>query len=485
MKKFCLVFSFLPNLVIAQSLFPAEQQRIIADTSDDWSYHVAKPFAPQESIPSLLMKNAAVQKISDDTLHDYPYIAQTMLSQAIYRRDVSEIKRLLDIYQNAPSPDEILILYAQGKIALLESNYEVAIKYFRQIIGQHPDLNPVRIELAIALFHDQQNSAALNQFEKAGSVQNLPTAVRHLIATYKDALLKRNTWHINGHFYYDYNKNVNNTSYTRQIEDTSYYKMPSMLPQSANGIAYGLSVARDFNLINSHYLRLENDLSGKEYWDNKDFSEITNRFSLGYTYKKANATLSILPFYEKRWLAGSSYAKTQGIRIEGNYWLSPQWQVSSAFEYGKNRYTLSQVQDGYTQLLSTTLLWLPNPKQFFYLGVDFNREKTLVRQYSSDTKSVRLGWGQEWEMAGLSTRTSLTYAKRDYKAEANLGGLLPLGKVRSDKVYGAQLTVWKRDWHLFGLTPKVRFFWRKHDSNLPSLYSYTNKGVQVLVEAQF
>ncbi len=88
-------------------------------------------------------------------------------------------------------------------------------------------------------------------------------------------------------------------------------------------------------------------------------------------------------------------------------------------------------------------------------------------------------------MAGLSTRTSLTYAKRDYKAEANLGGLLPLGKVRSDKVYGAQLTVWKRDWHLFGLTPKVRFFWRKHDSNLPSLYSYTNKGVQVLVEAQF
>lgn len=113
--------------------------------------------------------------------------------------------------------------------------------------------------------------------------------------------------------------------------------MPSMLPQSANGIAYGLSVARDFNLINSHYLRLENDLYGKEYWDNKDFSEITNRFSLGYTYKKANAILSILPFYEKRWLAGSSYAKTRGIRIEGSYWLSPQWQISSAFEYGKNR----------------------------------------------------------------------------------------------------------------------------------------------------
>lgn len=54
MKKLCLVFSFLPNLVIAQSLFPVEQQRIIADTSDNWSYHVAKPLAPQESMPSLL-----------------------------------------------------------------------------------------------------------------------------------------------------------------------------------------------------------------------------------------------------------------------------------------------------------------------------------------------------------------------------------------------------------------------------------------------
>lgn len=114
-----------------------------------------------------------------------------------------------------------------------------------------------------------------------------------------------------------------------------------------------------------------------------------------------------------------------------------------------------------------------------------NRERVKVRQYSSDTNAVRLGWGREWQTFGLSSRVGLSFSQRDYQDRAKLGGFLDLGKVRSDKVYGVNLTLWKRDWHWLGITPKLQLSWRKHDSNLPTLYSYSDRNVNVVLESRF
>ncbi|OOF47348.1 surface lipoprotein assembly modifier [Rodentibacter trehalosifermentans] len=79
------------------------------------------------------------------------------------------------------------------------------------------------------------------------------------------------------------------------------------MPQTAHGIAYSLSLGKDFNLGNRYYLAFENELFGKSYWDNHDYDDIYNRTSLGVRYKTAQSTLSLLPFYEKRWYGGESY----------------------------------------------------------------------------------------------------------------------------------------------------------------------------------
>ncbi|MGY4680018.1 surface lipoprotein assembly modifier, partial [Ursidibacter arcticus] len=38
---------------------------------------------------------------------------------------------------------------------------------------------------------------------------------------------------------------------------------------------------------------------------------------------------------------------------------------------------------------------------------------------------------------------------------------------------------------LFGITPKLQLSWRKHDSNLPTLYAYTDKNINVIFETRF
>lgn len=460
----------------------------LANTADDTEQklqHVAKPEVPQKALPDISHESA--QKVVDITeaelLQNYA-LTQHLLSEAIYSRQADILSQLLAIYRKFPERDRILEKFAQAKWYGLNEQYSPAIALYRDILAEKPDLNAVRIELAILLFQTKQDTAALDQFNKAKSVENLPAPVASLIEVYSNAINERDSWQFGASVYYVSTKNVNNTSDAPEIENTGYVKGDSMKPRAAQGFGFSADISRDFNLFNSHYLSLENNTYGKIYWNSHPDDDISNRTLLGYSYKTASGQFRLLPFFEKRWVGNQSYRRTRGIRTEWNYWFNPNWQLSTALEYGKQNNYDGTAQDGITKLASATLLWLRNPQQFFYIGSDFNREDVLVKQYSSDTKSVRFGWGQEWNLWGLSTRLNLSFTKRDYKDIAKLG-FLSLGKVREDKVYSTSLTLWKRDWHLFGITPKLQFSWKKHDSNLPTLYSYTDKNVNLVFETRF
>ncbi|QPB43328.1 surface lipoprotein assembly modifier [Rodentibacter haemolyticus] len=444
---------------------------------------VAEP-EKREAVVSLLGQNEQPIHFSEADLRSNPKLTQQLLGQAIYSREPAMIEKLLAIYKTFPENDRTLVQFAEGKFAALTGDYGTAVSVYREILAERTELNPVRIELAIALFHDKQNTAAEAQFQKALSEPNVPAQVRQLINAYLEALQSRDEWNISLFAHYVRDTNVNNTSSNRNIEDTGYVKNNDMMPETAHGIAYRFNLSKDFNLWGRYYLALENDLYGKSYWDNHEYDDFLNRTSLGLRYKTAKSTFSLLPFYEKRLYGNESYQWSNGARLEYSRWLNPNWQLSTAAEYAKNRYFDSRSQNGNTRLLSATLVWARTPQQFFYLGGDFNREKTWVKQYSSDTKSLRLGWGQEWGK-GISSRLGFGISQRQYKDYAVLGGLIPLGKIRKDKIYSAHLTLWKRDWHLFGITPKLQLSYRKQDSNLPSMYSYDRKNVNLVFEKDF
>lgn len=471
MKKFPLLF-FFPTLLFAQD----------PNSTPSQIEHIAKPTsAPLQ----LAVEQSSRHIFNEAELRANQALTEKLLSQAIYTRQLTNMEKLVIIYQDFNQIDPILLRYAQGKIALLKGNYSQAIREFRTILAKQPELNTVRIELAIALLHDQQTNAASEQFDKAKSAENLPYKVQQLIEQYQQYLEKKQAWKFNFSAHYVRDGNINNTSKQTEIEHTGYVKQPNLLPQTAHGIHYSFGLQRDFDLLGSHYLSFDNQTQGELYWDNHDYDEITNRALFGYAYKKSHQTTRVLPFYEKRWKHHQSERWTNGLRIEHAHWLSSRWQLATAFEYGKKRYFDQHIYNGNYKLASVTLLWLRNPQQFFFIGTDFNRDKTVLKQHSSDTKSLRFGWQQEWQTLGLSSRLTLAYTDRHYKDTAVLGGKLNLGKIRHDRVNSINLTLWKRDWHWLGLTPKLQLGYAKHHSNLPSLYAYTDKNANLIIESRF
>ena len=257
-----------------------------------------------------------------------------------------------------------------------------------------------------------------------------------------------------------------------------------MMPKSGKGFSFYFGLERDFNLKNNHYLRIENSLFAKSFWNNHHNDDLINRLSVGYVNKSNQRSLAVLPFYEKRWYGGKQYKDNKGLRLEYDYWLNPNLRTINALEYSKQYYKDYEQLDGNNKLFSTTLFWIRKPEQFFFGGFDFFAERSGEKQFSSDFKNIRIGWGQEWSY-GISSRLSLAMGQRKYKSEAVIGGLIPLAKKRDDKEYNVNLTLWKRDWHVLGITPKLNYQWQKTDSNIPSMYSYSKNLFMLIFEKSF
>ena len=277
---------------------------------------------------------------------------------------------------------------------------------------------------------------------------------------------------------------MNNTSNDRHIESTGFVKNDDMLPQSAHGFAYYFDAQKNWNIAGSHYLHFANNLYGKNYWDNHDYDEITNRTYLGYQYQNAKYKLALKPFYERQWLGGHRYNWANGARAGYSLNFSKNWQISTSLEFSQPRYFTQADRNGTIKLASVTFIWQPSDKGYYYLGSDFIRETTRVKQYSNDMKALRIGWRQNLGYA-IASQINGSIALKQYKDFASLGGILPLNKIRRDKIYSLNLTLWKQDWQYFGFTPKVQFRWKKQESNIPSMFSYSEKYVQMLVEKDF
>lgn len=457
---------------IAVETQPLPNLRVARDRPDD---------TPEVDVPEGAIQWSAEEL--ESALRSDEEQTKQLLNQAIFQRRWDVVERLYPIYRDFEQKDEFLAKYAEAGLARHQGELSKAIRLYREMIAERADLTPVRLDLAISLYEDKQRVAARDQFDKVLS-DAPPEQIEQVVYQYIDALNQQNTWSFSGGLNYLKEDNINNVSKERRIENTGFIKGDQMMPRSGKGLSYYVSVSRDFNLHNNHNLYLENSLYGKSYWDNHDYDDITNRLTFGYVYQDRKNKVGVLPFYEKRWYGNKQYKDNVGLRLEYNRWLTPNLQTINAVEYAKQKYKDNKRLDGHTNLYSTTLFWLRNPQQFFYTGLDHYTERTGIKQYSSDLTSVRVGWGQEWG-AGISTRLALSMGERKYKDKAVLGGLIPLNKVRKDKEYNVSVTVWKRDWHFLGITPKINYNWRKVSSSIPTMYSYNKDRFMLIFEKTF
>ena len=463
-----LVLFLSSSLLLSSFSFATEKSPKPRDERFDDQLEFAKPsLSSANPQVSDKRKDKHTLSITKEELSKHPDLIVRGLITAVSQNNGEAVQLLLPLYQNLSKQDPFLLEWANAINAREERRFSEAVTRYRTLFSQGSTILPLRYQLAQALFLNNDNEAAKDQFQKLRAEQVSPESIV-MIDQYLSALNRRDQWKFRGGLSFLNESNINNApKASTRIGNWNAWER-----ESATGFSYFAEAEKKWSLSHNYFAQFSIEGRGKYYWDNKKYNEFNGRVGAGVGYQTARFEISLMPFTERRWYAGGAsgnesmkqYSKNSGARLDLTYWLNEKWQISTALEYGEQRYNTRKHLNGNNYLWSNTLSYFPKSGQFWFVGADYNRENTRDEDNAYQRKNLRLGWGQEWGW-GISTRISLAYARRTYKG-ADLFNIR-----QKNNEYQSAVTLWHRDLYFWGITPKITWSYQRVSSNHP-FYSY-------------
>lgn len=466
-------------LSFALSAYAFANERVIAvdnHSVDDLSLSRRLAVGVQEgvSLPEYPLQPLLLTKAE---LANQPDLLLGAYVTALKANDMATVETLLSLYRTLAEPDPMLLQWGEAILALKRSDFSQAIDLYRELIAKQPDAQAVRLQLAIALLKNRQNEAAYSQFEKLRN-ERLPSELAALVEHYLLHLQKQDRFQFFVGANYLHEANVNNAPKAgTKINGFT----PSSQPEKAEGISYLLNMHKTWSLRRGWFSEFETEFNGKYYWQNGKYNELSIRNLVGTGYRNAKIEWKMSPFFEQFLYAGGEQAKSDrlhrhskqfGLEMNIGYWFAHHWKMQSRIEYSQQGYhhSVRHNANGVNIATNQTLSYLPNSRQSWSIGLDYLHKQARWKANSFHRYGMRLGWSQEW-LKGISSHLQLSYAQRHYQmASAKQADRFApefFKVAQKNHEYGINLTLWQRNLHWQGITPKVTWAYQKVSSNNP------------------
>lgn len=403
-------------------------------------------------------------------LKSHPEEFEVLLGNLLKQADAESLEELLPLYKQVPNYDPSVLDWGNAIIAAKKGNLDEAVRMYRKINAQLPEVQILRFQLAMALFYNRQFVAAESEFQRLRSEAKTDGDTQ-VINKYLDAINQQGSWDFNASVSYINDNNITNApKQGTQLDLGNGSAITYTSPrESGQGLDVSLYGDKKWLYDNKIFTALHLNGYGKYYWDNKKYNDITAGVGVGVGYQNSTTEVELSPFYNKRWYGQgisdddglSSYTDTTGVRLSLNQWLSPKVRYQGLASYSKSDYIdRYDYNDGEDWFLANTAVYFPNGLQFWTVGVDYATKTAEDNSVAFKRPGVRVGWGQTWPK-GYTTQVNLGYAERNYDEEDFFG------IKRENKEYTAGITAWNRAFSVFGLTPRLRWDYSKITSNSP------------------
>lgn len=380
----------------------------------------------------------------------------------------------------AEDPSSTDALFLMGEMNSRQGKFAQAIPYYRKILVDHPDVVRVRLDLARALFETGEDDQAEYNFHLALAEGDLPDTVIDHIERYLAIIRSRK------HFVWDINvglapdTNINTAAAANHV---TIFGLPFTLsPQARQQSGVGLTVTLDgeyrVDLTPDVRWRTGALLYRLEYPNNSIFDDMQARVYGGPQWLFAQGDVSVLGVGAERWYGNEPYSVSAGGRLEGQYWLTKQLLWSSYLEGLSASYHMQTFLDGYYLDHGDFLSYYIDPTSFVRGQVGIGYQTAEAKAF--ENWYWRLGFAYQREFAwGITANVSPEVRWWYYQ------GVDPLfGVRRRDRQYFVKLSVYKRDFTIFGFSPVLSYSYTTNESNDP-LFKYNRNQFEIGLTRQF
>ena len=205
-----LVLFLSSSLWLSSFSFAAEKSPQPRDERFDDQLQLAKPdLSTQKPQISEKRDDKHTLSITKEELAKHPDLIVRGLIPAVLQNNSEAVQLLLPLYQNLPKQDPFLLEWANAINAREEGHFSEAVTRYRTLFSQDSTILPLRYQLAQALFLNNDNEAAKDQFQKLRAEQVSPESIV-MIDQYLSALNRRDQWKFQGGLSFLNESNINN-----------------------------------------------------------------------------------------------------------------------------------------------------------------------------------------------------------------------------------------------------------------------------------
>lgn len=397
---------------------------------------------------------------------------------------------LNDILQSGDVDIRTGALFQLGRVAAMRGEYSTAEQYFLTILKFHPDMTPVRLELAQVYFLSEQYRLADFNLRLVLADKNLPPNVAEHVRKLISQARQRKNWSLNAGLSIVPDSNINYaTGRAQECINFGFGVMCRPLKSENSGIGLRYSVGGDY------YLRLSDRWSIKSSASVYALDFATSRYddyslylASGPRYLFRRGELSLQPFAQMRWYAGRYYSTVPGVRIDATRDITRHISLTGGAAWSHTTYRDAAIDDIYSGNEYTVYIqprYYINSKSFVLAGVSGFYSTTAEPSYGSTGQTYSLGYFGElpWTLT-LFARIDVSHIKyhkpqffimRDYSLDSFR---------RRDMTYQAYVRLSSRLLEYRRLYPSVAYTYTKRDSNAP-VFDFDKHRVEIELSYRF
>ena len=399
--------------------------------------------------------------------------AKALMNQDRFEAALAVLRRLVGQSPEHPNARFLLGLAALGaarKPGIEETAREAlldeAVGAFRFLLVDRPGLVRVRLELARAFVLKREDSLAREHFERVLAGKPDP-AVAANVHRFLGAIRARKRWSLHAGAALAPDTNIGRGSDERTIYlgGERFRRDEDSLLHSGVGLSVWAGGEYQHPMSRRLKLRIGGSISQRDYKG----AEFDRTFVSGHAGPRwlldAKTEISLLASARRLWRGGVRDFDESGIRIEAPRRFGRRTTAQVLASWHERRYRHSSALDGPAMDLSVRTGFVATPFLRFNASAGWARSKPRAavtkrfrhtRWWVGPGVSVDLPWG-------ITLAGSAQWSRTDF--DDSFGKLTLSGKPRSDRSCAFRVSINKRDWTLFGFSPRISLALERRKSN--------------------
>ena len=402
--------------------------------------------------------------------------AVKLAGKLIDKGDIEHAKQILTkMPQTKSLPVEIERWYLLAQIEQKNGNYDEAIKIYRKILDDQPDLVKIRYELALCYMAKKQWYRADYHLRLAMAGKDLPDNVKQMMNYYRYVVRQNKRWNIWFNFGAAPESNINQASGNQVC---GYY----------NGYFYGCSASQDpervmgynvllggnYEFVLSDHWRWKTDANiYSNIYNKHDYDDLYLSASTGPRYIWSRGDVWLSGIGSRRWYGGEKYNYAYGTRLDTNYDFTRRLSGGLSLRYMENRYDeYGKILDGQIYSSNFRVSYSFDATKYMILRFGVDRDTAKEDAYANWRYSTGIGLGSELPF-GFHVYVEPYFMWTNYDADRfdiiSENSVIKTRYVTArDFLQRYSMSLSNNKFDVWGFVPTINLSYTKRDSNIKS-----------------